>query len=95
MNIKRYPTKHYQSDSIKPLFEIEITRIWASDGWCYIPQIIKREKFTETKFMEENWNGVIPIPVYSETLTRMVYSESPRVWREKGQGFDEVFEEIP
>lgn len=93
MYIKRYPIKHFHSDSTTQPKEIIITRIWAQDGWCYIPQLLKREKFTETEFFEEDWDGVIPLPVYSETLIRMVYSHAPRIWREKGQEFDEIFEE--
>jgi len=93
MYIKRYPTKHFHSDSASPLKEAVITRVWAQDGWCYIPQLLKREKFTEEEFFEESWDGVIPIPVYSETLIRTIYSMSPRIWREKGEEFDEIFEE--
>ena len=93
MEIKRSPAKHFLLNSHKPLKTATITRIWANDGWCYIPQLKTRERFTETTFFSEMWEGIIPIPLYSEVLIRETYSQMPLIWRERGQEFDEIFEE--
>ena len=69
-----------------------ITRIWASDGWCYVPELASRDRFTETSYESEPWSGIIPPPVSVERLVRTMYSRSPPVWREKGEQADDVFE---
>jgi hypothetical protein len=50
--------------------------IWANDGWCYIPQLNIRRKFKETHTIEEDWEGVIPLPEYIEELTLTSYEQS-------------------
>lgn len=86
MEYKRIPLKQSlylltKSNEIRNIY-----RLWADDGWCYIPQLKKRERFTETHFFSENWDGIIPIPLYSEQVLQYVYS--PLVWRE----FDDLYE---
>lgn len=93
MYIKRYPTKYFHFGSATPLEEVTVTRVWAQDGWCYVPQLLKREKFTESEYHDQPWDGIIPLPVYTETLVRTIYSHSPMIWRERGMDFDEIFEE--
>lgn len=94
MDIKRYPATLSLSGSHKLLKTTTVTRIWANDGWCYIPELKTREKFTETSFFSEKWEGIIPIPLYSEVVIRETYSQKPLIWRERGKEFDEIFEEI-
>ena len=66
----------------------KITRIWAHDGWCYIPELQVRQKFLtipnkrEMEFLSESWVGIIPKPEHSESLT--YYRESPLAWEECG-----------
>lgn len=43
--------------------------IWSNDGWCYIPQLSIRCKFTETSTIQEDWTGVIAMPEYVEHST--------------------------
>ena len=86
MEYKRTLIKHSQYALIKPIEVRNIHRLWADDGWCYIPQLKKRERFTETHFFSENWEGIIPIPLHSEQVLRSVYS--PMVWKE----FDDLYE---
>ncbi len=49
--------------------ELELTIIWSNDGWCYIPQLKVREKFQEKDYIQEDWDGVIAIPEYVETMS--------------------------
>ena len=79
---------------------ILITRIWANDGWCYIPELKKREKiFTVEKgnlrYESETWNGSIPLGEHTEQLTYYPLSQNPLVWTETGPlGWFETYEEI-
>lgn len=50
-----------------------LTLIWGNDGWCYIPELHIRRKFTEVGSHEENWNGVIAIPEHIEQITSSSY----------------------
>ena len=43
--------------------------IWSNDGWCYIPQLKVREKFQEKDYIQEDWDGVIAMPEYVETMS--------------------------
>jgi hypothetical protein len=79
------------SSLTKPIEVKKVTVIWGNDGWRYIPQLKLRQKFTETLFIQEEWDGVIAIPENVETINRQVYSLSPLVWREKGSQFDEAY----
>lgn len=49
--------------------------IWGNDGWCYIPELTIRRKFTETGNIQEAWSGVIALPEHIETLTSEDYEE--------------------
>ena len=49
--------------------ELELTIIWSNDGWCYIPQLKIREKFQEKDYIQEDWDGVIAMPEYVETMS--------------------------
>ena len=77
-----------------------ITRIWANDGWCYIPELKKREKFFTVKsdtlrYVSEDWNGIIPLGEHTEQLTYYPCSQKPLVWTETGPlGWFETYEEI-
>jgi hypothetical protein len=86
-----YQIQRFQSISQKPIDSKQLNLIWGNDGWCYIPQLKLRQKFTETLFTQEKWDGVIAIPENVETINRHVYSLSPLVWREKGSHFDEAY----
>jgi hypothetical protein len=68
-----------------------VKAIWASDGWCYVPQLKFRQKFSENLYFSEAWEGVVPLPEYEESLTITLYSHSPRHWRESSEHFDEVY----
>jgi len=83
----------------KPKKTILITRIWANDGWCYVPELQQRHKFFNIdehvmKLESENYSGSIPFPEHSELLTYLLFSEKPLRWAEQGPGWSEAFEEL-
>ena len=75
----------------------QITRIWAQDGWCYIPELSKRQRFSVVgEFLEmeqEAWRGVIPFPEHQESLGYTVRAQQPLTWQEEGPGWTELYEE--
>lgn len=46
-----------------------VTMIWASDGWCYVPQLKLRCKFKTDNSIQESWDGVIAMPEHVEETT--------------------------
>lgn len=56
--------------------------IWGNDGWCYIPDLKMRQKFTENKYFSQSWDGVIAMPEHIETVEWSLYSKEPLVWSE-------------
>jgi hypothetical protein len=55
---------------------MEITLIWSSDGWCYIPQRKLRQKFFENKqIKKERWEGIIGMPMHIETIPWAQFSQ--------------------
>ena len=53
---------------------MEVTLVWSSDGWCYIPQLKIRQKFFENNKVEkETWDGVIGMPLHVETIPWSLY----------------------
>jgi hypothetical protein len=94
MKVKLHKVPHLFSKHSFP-----ITRIWAHDGWCYIPELSKRERFSTTDepgvihVETEAWWGVIPKPLHMEALKYSPLSEEPRVWEEQGSSWCERYEE--
>jgi hypothetical protein len=88
MEYKRTPLKTSEFNSSKPIDVKHVTRIWGMDGWSYIPQLKTRERFTETHFFSENWEGIISPHLYSEQLIRTMYSQSPLAWSEHGELYE-------
>jgi len=68
--------------STKPIESKNVTLIWAKDGWCYIPQLKIRRRFTETHYTQEDWIGIIAMPEYTEEVTWALHSKDPQVWQE-------------
>jgi hypothetical protein len=87
-----FTVKRFQSSSSKELESHQVTTVWGNDGWCYIPALRMRQKYKENKYFHEKWDGVIAMPEYTENITWRLYSRSPLVWRETGNGFDYVYE---
>ena len=73
--------------TLKPLKSTTVTFLWADDGWCYIPKLGIRQKFTVTDYQFQKWEGIIPIPLYMEEVVWKLYSESPRIWSEGNDTF--------
>jgi len=71
----------------KPIESKNVTFIWGNDGWCYIPQLNLRQKFTNTHYYHEDWHGVIALPEYIEQVNWSLYSKEPRVWQENTDVF--------
>jgi hypothetical protein len=69
-----------------------VTLLWCDDGWCYIPALKLRQKFTETKYFHEKWDGVIATPLYIEDITWTLFSEKPRAWSETSDQFSEFYQ---
>jgi hypothetical protein len=80
--------------SMKPIESRDVTLIWARDGWCYIPQLKLRQRFTETNFYLESWNGVIGLPCSVEQIQLAVYSKEPRIWEETGADHHEAYKAL-
>ena len=76
-----------------------ITRIWANDGWCYIPEQKKRQQFFDTEngilLKSETYDGIIPLQLHWEALVYMTSPEHPQSWVEMGNGWGELYEVIP
>jgi len=76
-----------------------ITRVWAIDGWCYIPQLKERQKFLghsshEYEFIREPWDGIIPKCKHIEELIEYhVITQNPLSWGEKTPWSHERFSE--
>jgi hypothetical protein len=48
---------------------MEVTLIWSSDGWCYIPQLKLRQRFFQDNIVKkEKWDGVIGMPLHVEKV---------------------------
>ena len=89
-----YTKKPYDGGLATPIQEKHVTLVWGSDGWRYIPELNIRDMFTSNKtYIFQPWEGNLPLPEYVEKATWFLYSEKPRVWREKGEDFDELYEE--
>jgi hypothetical protein len=73
------------SISTKPIESKKVTLIWSNDGWCYIPQLNLRQRFTEKLYYSEEWKGVIALPEHIETIEWALYSREPKVWREQNE----------
>lgn len=77
----------------------QITRVWGIDGWCYIPELRVRQRFSVTDtseildFKSESWHGVIPIPEHQEQVTYSLLSAKPLRWQEEGSWGSERYEE--
>jgi len=84
-------TKVEQSTLIlkKPIESKNVTLIWSNDGWCYIPQLKIRQKFTETQYYREDWHGVIAMPEYIEQVNWILYSKEPLTWQENEDFFSQ------
>lgn len=72
-----------------------ITRIWASDGWCYIPEFGERQKFIYRssdvfEFIKETWDGIIPS---AENIESVQIMKMPTAWIEKTEWSCERFEQ--
>ena len=76
-----------------------LTYLWCNDGWCYIPELKKRQVYWYNKDQDYytiesvEWEGVIPMVEHHENIKMMVYSHSPRVWSEETEDFFEIYEE--
>jgi len=90
--------KEIVSSTYKILETKLITRIWASDGWCYIPEFAERQKFTASStdlftLEREKWNGIIPSFEYEEPVEYHLITRKPLVWAEKTEWSHEKFSE--
>lgn len=95
MDIKR-TQKSFASEAIKT---IPITRIWANDGWCYIPELKLRQKFFHIeqdvfRLINETYDGITPFSQHSELLTYILYSNSPLAWAEQDSWGIESYAQI-
>jgi hypothetical protein len=62
------------------------TLIWGNDGWCYIPELKIRQRFTEKKYYREDWDGVIAMPEHIETIERSSQTKESS-WQEGSELF--------
>jgi hypothetical protein len=66
------------------------TLIWGNDGWCYIPELKIRQRFTEKKYYQEDWEGVIAMPENIEFTQRAVLSKEPLIWQEDSETYSTI-----
>jgi hypothetical protein len=102
MNVKRMDPESYPFDLTNPNEVRVVTFIWAKDGWCYIPELHKRQRFyiqpdvSILTLVEEPWLGVIPQPLNLEKVKQSLFSVGhPRIWMEETPGFSELYVEQP
>ena len=88
-----YKRACFACEPSKPLQKTKTTFIWGSDGWCYVPELKLRQKYTENKYFFEHWEGVIAPPLSLEKVDWYLYSQSPRCWREETETSNEIFQE--
>ena len=100
MIIKRVTPKSYPLDFDNVKQVSNVTFIWASDGWCYIPELKKRRRYILTDdndimmLVEEPWEGIVPPPLSLEKVKLSLFSESfPQVWMEESGAFSELYVE--
>ena len=90
MKITRAPNLN----QLKPLWTKDVKIYWCSDGWSYIPALQLRRRFfmmdSTMNYIEESYEGIIPLPVHKEELEYSVYSEDPLIWGEKSELYFEV-----
>jgi len=70
-----------------PLKNRDVTLIWCNDGWCYIPALGIRQRFTEKQYFFQPWDGIIGMPQYLEDVKWCLFSEQPRIWSENNDVF--------
>lgn len=81
---------------------IKITRVWANDGWCYIPELKIRQLFSNPNntsntisIKTEGWLGAIPSPCHIETgITHIDIADKPMIWEEMSDYVSERYEEV-
>ena len=62
--------------------------IWSHDGWCYVPQLQRRQKYLAHKngtmeIQVEPWFGVIPMWEHLEDVELYLFSQEPLLWAER------------
>lgn len=76
----------------------ETVYYWCSDGWCYDGAAkIRRKYMTDDsifKVIEEPYKGPYSDVQMVENVLYILVSEKPKIWIEKGDLFEECFEEI-
>ena len=92
--IKKYPNNLLCKETKN------VTYVWSSDGWLYIPELRIRRKYRETPMedvfdvIQEQWSGVIFLGEYTEKVFLRIYSDSPQVWEETSDSFSELYGEL-
>jgi hypothetical protein len=90
--------RNYTVPALLSKHSIPVTRIWAHDGWCYIPELSKRQRFSLAEaginVETEVWTGVIPKPNHVEAVKYSLLSEHPLVWEEQGPTWCERYEQL-
>lgn len=74
----------------------EVAFLWASDGWCYVPELFQRRKYTllddkKIEFVCEKWEGIIPLFQSYEIVKLTTYSSS--AWKEETKDGSDIFVE--
>lgn len=95
MKVKKSDPKTHNLNN--PIETKLLTYLWCNDGWCYIPELKKRQVYYADKhdliIESSEWEGLIPNYEYCETIEMKVYSQSPLVWTEQSGDFYELYEE--
>lgn len=97
MLIQKMVPESYPFDLGTPIETKKLKYIWCNDGWCYIPEIKQRHKHllreSQIELQQEPWEGVIPLPLHVEEVTRVTYCQAPQVWKEQIGEFCELYVE--
>jgi len=92
--------KREPPSSFNTLKTYETTLLWCSDGWVYDTAQQKRRQFLVagndvfTMKEETTLRTAYSDVQYLETVIISLLSETPRVWIEKGDEFEQCYEEV-
>ena len=103
MKVKKMSPESYPLSLDNPKQIIDVTYMWCNDGWCYVPHLKQRRKYTleEHGIIDvsiESYDGVMPMFQHSEEVQLTVFQwkegQIAKVWSEKTDFSCDLFVEL-
>lgn len=104
MKVKKMTLESYPFTLDSPKQVLDVTYLWANDGWCYVPEMKQRRKYIledagVIDVQIEDYYGVMPMSLHEEAVVLTVYSQrkeekTAKVWSEKTDFSCDLFVEI-